>query len=515
MVEIELKFLLREAASKVWSRLRAAEVAFEKPRTRLLRSIYWDTPEHVLAKKNVALRVRRDGRRWIQTVKTKQELSSGLSQAGEIESPASGGRLSVETIPDEAVRNDLLKWINGAPLQPVCETIIRRAATLVSLPDGTRAELAVDIGQIVAGQLSAELREVEIELIDGSPAGLFAIARTIFPEGGVAFSRLSKSGRGYLLAEQGIIEQPLAPRKAAKIELPKEHIAEHSAQLLLRECLDQIATNIRVVLQLDDPEGPHQLRIGLRRLRSAFGLFIDVMQSPEMQRLGDEARWLGQEVGRLRDIDVVAIDIAQREADGHPDETDLTHLAADLKSKAQDRRRELLPILSGPRVQGFVFDLAQFVETRGWLMAQDMDQTGRLAAPVVDVAERALKKRWKKVRKNARDIAALDIEQRHELRKELKKLRYAVEFFSSLYPQKRLTPFLKHLKELQEIFGELNDAATVRDMMADPDIGDATGAKYPRAVGWMLGTSALRAELGWATAKARWRDLRDTRLFWE
>ena len=271
MSEIELKFLLDElTSSELWARVKALKLANGSPKTRTLRSIYLDTPEHALKKAGIALRLRRDGRRWIQTVKTKAELHGGLSQVGEVENPAPGGRLCLEAIPDAAVREEVIRRVNGAPLQPVCETVIKRSASELSLEDGTRAELAIDVGEIHAGERSAELREVEIELLEGSPGGLFDIAHMLFPDGGLRFSRLSKAARGYLLAEQGWIDPPLAPRNAMEVALAPAQIAEQAARDILRECLDQIATNVVVVRKLDDPEGPHQLRIGLRRLRSAF-----------------------------------------------------------------------------------------------------------------------------------------------------------------------------------------------------------------------------------------------------
>ena len=305
-------------------------------KTRTLRSIYLDTPEHALKKAGIALRLRRDGRRWIQTVKTKAELHGGLSQVGEVENPAPGGRLCLEAIPDAEVREEVIHRVDGAPLQPVCETVIRRSASELSLADGTRAELAIDVGEVRARERSAELREVEIELLEGNPGGLFDIAHVLFPDGGLRFSRLSKAARGYLLAEQGRIDPPLAPRNAVAVALDPDQIAEQAARDVLRECLDQIATNVVVVRKLDDPEGPHQLRIGLRRLRSAFSVFSPVLESPEMARLNEEARWLGQEVGRLRDLDVVANDIVRREAGAHPDEPGLPALADALSRQAGD-----------------------------------------------------------------------------------------------------------------------------------------------------------------------------------
>ena len=105
--------------------------------------------------------------------------------------------------------------------------------------------------------------------------------------------------------------------------------------------------------------------------------------------------------------------------------------------------------------------------------------------------------------------------ERHELRKELKKLRYAVEFLSPLFPAKRVGPFVKRLKKLQNVFGDLNDAATVKSMLAGKEVHGAGEPAAQRAIGWVVGASQARADYGWAGAKGLWRKLEDTRLFWK
>jgi CHAD domain-containing protein len=171
--------------------------------------------------------------------------------------------------------------------------------------------------------------------------------------------------------------------------------------------------------------------------------------------------------------------------------------------------------LRGERVTRFLFDLARLIETRGWLVPADFDQTQRLARPVIDTAVSALAKRWKGARRRARDLDKLDPEGRHELRKELKKLRYAAEFLSSLFPAKRVETFLKRMRNLQNMFGDLNDAHLVRAKIGEvvgPGIEDVDNQ---RAAGWLIGANLVRADLGWARAASWWRDLEGTQLFWK
>src|SRR5262249_32981985 len=160
MSEIGLKFVIDEPmVRRLWVRAKELKLVTGSRKTSTLRSIYLDTPEHALKDAGIALRLRRVGRRWTQTVKLKAKLPGSLSQVDELESPAPGGLLCLEAIPDASVRDEIMCHVNGSPLQPVFETVMKRTASELSLGEGTRAELAIDVGEIRADGRSAELRE--------------------------------------------------------------------------------------------------------------------------------------------------------------------------------------------------------------------------------------------------------------------------------------------------------------------------------------------------------------------
>ena len=516
MNEIELKFTIdAPTARQFWKRGQISKLMRGRPTSSVLKSTYLDTPDHVLWAAGIVLRVRRDGRRWVQTVKTKGQIHGGLSQVQEFEAPAPGGKANLEAIADRSLRDHIKKLVNGAPLSAVCETVMKRTQGEVCLEDGTRAMLSLDVGEIRAAQQREELREVEIELLDGRVEGLFEIAHAIFPRGGLTFSKLSKGARGYLLARQGRIDLAIAPRSALAVALDPKQTAEQAARDILRECIDHISSNMAVIEKLDDPEGPHQLRVGLRRLRSAFAVFTPVVGGAEMARLNTEARWLGREVGRLRDLDAIANDVVLKQADAHPDESGLPLLAEALRSEAAGVREQLRAILIDGRTQALLIDLVRFVETRAWIDSSDVGQARRLQAPVAKLARAALARRWVKVGKRARHLANLTAAQRHELRKELKKLRYAVEFFARLFPAKRTERFLRHLKDLQVVFGDLNDVAVMKALFASSHPRFANDPGLQRPIGWVIGASQARAEMQWNATTALWRKLRKSRVFWD
>jgi CHAD domain-containing protein len=179
-------------------------------------------------------------------------------------------------------------------------------------------------------------------------------------------------------------------------------------------------------------------------------------------------------------------------------------------------RTDLRRTLAGDRAQGFLADIVVFTEGSGWTPTGDA-QSGpgaRLGDSVLVAGIAALDRRWRKVRKMARGFATMETEARHDLRKELKKLRYGAEFLGPLFPQERVAPFVQHLKVLQEVFGTLNDAATAAAQLSGPEAPAAEDPAAARAAGRVIGARITRAEHDWVSAQALWQKLDRTRPFW-
>jgi inorganic triphosphatase YgiF len=515
MKEIELKLLVDAPTADRVSRSPAVlRFARGEPVTRRLRTVYHDTPKGALGSAGIALRTRHDGTAWTQTVKAARTMQGGFSEAVESPLPLPGPEPDIAGIADADLRARVGEALGGAVPGPVFETAFDRTTWVLDIPHLGQVELALDRGEIRAGERAEPFAEVELELLGGSPRAIFEAARHLLPEGGARFSALNKADRGALLRGTGRIEPEPAPRNARLVALAPAMTAEQGARAILSECLDQVAANIRTLLESDDPEGPHQLRVGLRRLRSACLLFRPVLGAGVLRPVEDEAKWLGREVGRLRDLDVALAEILGPEFALEDEEPGVRPLAEALERAAADTRAALRETLRGKRVWSFLLDLGELVMARGWLDPSDWDQTARLAAPLSGVAAEALDRRLARVDKRADGIAKLSTDARHELRKELKKLRYAVEFLAPLYPAKKVKPFLKRLKALQTIFGELNDAAMVGELFRDPDGPASRDVAAARAAGFVIGVHTERARRAWEDAKAAWKDFRALGPFW-
>lgn len=515
MKEIELKFLLDETAARhVMAGVKRLAAPQSRAQWRKLTSVYYDTPDHALKAAGIALRLRRMNRRWVQTVKVGAAPRGGLQSVGEWECVAPGGRLALDLVAEPDVRADIEALVGDSDLAPVCETVVRRSTSVLSLEGGASAEVAIDVGEVRAGGASAPLIEAEFELLSGTPGALYELAGMLVPEPALRLSRLSKAGRGYLLAREGVIEPPLVPRFQAAVPLTAEMTAEQAAREVLRECFEQIAINAAVVCASDDPEGPHQLRVGLRRLRSALILFEGPLACPQLGALREGLRTLGRAMGRLRDLEAILGDVVAPLGREHAHEPGFRALAAALGEEAQTERARARAHIRAPHSQAFLLDLARFIETRGWLLSQDLDQTVRLAEPVDQLAARMLDARWRKVEKRAKRIETLGVEARHDLRKALKMMRYVADFAAPLYSKKRVSPFLKSMRRLQTVFGSLNDVAAAHALLDGPAAPGADSLAVQRASGWVIGASLERSKADWADAKAAWRELSKGDPFW-
>lgn len=517
MIETELKITVDEATIAALPRNSALDELRAAPRkTQNLVSIYYETADFALVSAGIALRLRKVGRKWVQTVKRKSGAGEthGLFSNLEVERDAPGGRLVLDGPDEQGVYAAIFEAVGDAPLEPVFETRVRRITDLLRAPSG-EVELAIDRGEIVAGDKTAPIREVEMELLSGDVRALFEVARRLFASGPLNFSIANKSARGYGLVRTGDADVGLRPRNAGKLKYGAGSPVERVARDVFRDCFAQISQNMVVVAETELPEGPHQLRVGLRRLRTAFAVFAPSLGETAIASLSDAARDLGQVVGGLRDLDVL-IDEVVAEATAHGlDKKARAALVNELNRRRKAKRAEVRAVLAAPETIGFVFDLAQLIEGRGWLAPSDYSQTERLARPLGEIAPGLLRKRTAKSRRKAQGLRHLDTEELHDLRKELKKLRYTADILDPIYTDKRVASYIKSLKQMQDTFGSLNDATMAHDYLTGPDAPGQSSPDIQRAIGWVLGILSVKVPRDRPKLFKRWEDFEDAKPFWK
>ncbi len=512
--EVELKLVLAPHDAPLLVRVPDVRRNLRgRARVRSLRAIYFDTPDSDLRKRMMALRVRREGRQWVQCLKSAGDSKGALSQRGEIETVVSGPRLDLAALADTEPGRLLPPDVAGR-LAPAFETDIRRTSRRLEFDDGTAITLDLDLGRVISGDREDAVAEVELELTSGDPARVFELARKLLDHVTLRPSALSKAGRGYALLAGGG-----APwSKAAVPRLDPAMTAEQALTRIIHACIDHLMANEPCATQGSHIEGIHQMRVATRRLRSALALFRKLLPAAQVAHLNGELRWLINEMGPARDWDVfldetlppVAAAVAGEDAVALDT---LGRKARGIRDRAYEPARAAI---ASKRYAALFLDLGHWVESRGWRDQPLNENAARLFSPVADLAPSLLRKRYRAARRTGKGFESLSEEERHEVRISLKKLRYASEFLSSLYPERKVGPYAAALKTMQDDLGRMNDVAVMRHLLADlvREAGDGEARELERAAGTVVGWHEHLLRARDAEMVAAWKAFARTAPFW-
>jgi len=446
-LEVELKLKIDPGEAPRFAEAPVLAGLMGEPQELL--STYFDTPDQDLRGKGYGLRIRRKGEKRIQTVKAEGEGAAGLFVRPEWECEVESDRpvLDAKAGP---IAELFAPEVLGA-LEPLFETRVTRTV-FEPMIEGAAIELALDIGEAVAGPRRAQLSEVELELKSGNPRALFDLARQLDEHVPLRLGVRSKSEAGYSLTGD---EKPRAV-KAEPLVLDRTGDARDAFAAIAHSCIRQFRLNEGRVMTTGGAGSVHQARVGLRRLRSAFSLCKPLLEDDgRAELLKLELRWLAAELGEVRNLDV----LIPRMSEGVRGQLDV----------ARERALEHVRVsLASARTRLLMIDLAEWLAIGDWRVDPADPAIAARLAP--DFAADILDRHRRKIRKRGKRLAKLDDEHRHEVRIEGKKLRYAAEFFGSLYPGKaarrRHKDFLSAIEDLQDVLGELNDFVTGPEVLA-------------------------------------------------
>lgn len=201
------------------------------------------------------------------------------------------------------------------------------------------------------------------------------------------------------------------------------------------------------------------MRVGLRRLRAAISLFADILPRASTARIKAELKWLTNELAPAREFDVFLKESVQPLADRGVPRRGSHALGEKVSAQRMVAFGRACDAVSSPRYRRLLIDLLEWIETA----RPRADDEGSIAR----YASELLARQVRKARKQGRHLHDLDPRQRHKLRIKIKKIRYAVDFFRSLYrdrDQKKLATVSDRLKQIQSALGSLNDFMAHREM---------------------------------------------------
>jgi len=444
MVEVELKFQLPESKKKTVQQY----LKKHKAQNIHLQAKYYDTPDRLLAKNGMALRLRKEDDQWVQTFK-----AAGQSHLHRVEEEVHLGQceqepdLNLELYQENKVVTDLINAALGTQAEKLSlqfETDVQRIYHVFEA-DNTAIEVCLDDGVVKTADTQSVICEVEFELKQGAVKTLIQFAQQWINRYSLWLDVRSKAERGNLLA----LGQAVSPAVHSKaLNLDKNITAEQALKKIVDNCLGQFLPNMAAIADgVAEPEHIHQARVSLRRLRSALKHFSE--WSNEINpRWEEQIAELFRKLGDTRDEDAIrteVLPIIQQ------------HGAPELLLPVSTQSfKELSTLFTSSETIKLLLELLAFAYSE----QNSKAKKGELKKHI----NKSLDKLHHKVIKNAELFSELEVTEQHQIRKKAKQLRYCVEFISSLYPNKKVQQYLKQLQPVQNTLGQYNDLFIAEDI---------------------------------------------------
>ena len=503
--EFELKLSLDDATAAAFAgRPWLHKLVKDEGESRHLVSVYFDTPRHALRKAGMALRIRFDGDRRVQTLKAPIAGPAGMQSHAEWSADIEGDSPDLTLIGDDALRRMFIERGYAKRLRPMFTTDFRRHRWRVK-GGGATVELALDIGEIRADRddgtpAVVPIREVELELLSGKVNRLFDLAVRICEAEDVLPGHQTKAERGYRLLHR---RQPRS-MKAPPLRLAEDATVWDGFDAVAKNGLRHLFEN-EAAARRGDPEGIHQFRVAIRRLRAALRAFKPMLPYASRKGFNGELRWFQQRLAPARDWHVFLDESLPSIIGGNTEGNVATHLR---RLARRERREGLADADSVLDSRRYARLLLQF---QRWLahLPGECDE-GILQKPLTRFARQVLDAAHKDLLRCDAGFARMSGAELHRLRILAKKLRYAAEFFRSLYPDAGASAYIRSLAKLQDRLGRINDAEVARQLVA--------GVKEGRVL-----PEAERAVRRWSDARVRngrrklvpfWRGFVEQQPFW-
>jgi CHAD domain-containing protein len=410
-----------------------------------LDATYFDTDDLRLARSKRTLRRRTGGTDAGWHLKTPGDGSSRT----EHRLPLDG-----EVVPDE-IRAEIRAVIRDRALLPVARLRTRRVET--PLRDAAGRTLALVAQDTVVAETDGReqrWQELEVELVDGGPKVLKAVERELLAAGATPAAGPSKLARA--LGDR----LPTTGGKSKKI---------HPVLAYAREQRDAIVAHDPGVRH-GDPESVHKMRVATRRLRSTLKTFKRSFPPELAGRIGPELKWLAQQLGEVRDGQVLSQKLLASVEDEGPDFAPVAaRIREHLGAKVTAGRAALDEDLDGERYLGLLDAIDELVGDPDSAESDPLGRARRALRKADDLLDEAI-------------AGGVDAEL-HEARKAYKRARYAIEVFVPSVG-KPAKAFTSALTDLQDVLGAHQDSVVAREILRDlarsADDGFPYGILYAR-----------------------------------
>jgi triphosphatase len=447
-----------------------------------LTSTYYDTTAGRLKRDGLALQVRHQNGQSAQMV-----ISANVNGEPPLAYQGWGDVIDGER-QDLRVLNGnahLPEVLSDPELRARFTTVVQRTLFLFEPDASTQIAGTLDAGEIrtAEGQHTDPICEVGLRLKRGDPAALYRTGLRFLEIAPMRIEARSIAERGYRLLESA------TTRPQVQYSLPfgfkPNETVEESLQKIGLVCLKLFLRNEPAALA-DVPEGVHQMRVSVRRLRSVVATMRRMLPSEEYEWVSHELKWMADVLGPARNWDVFSTNLLAPARSVLLSERDLDKLYRICEHERRSAHQRANAAIRSRQYTAAVLKLLQWLGSCSWRNQPVSQQSALLMAPIGIVAPSLIERRYKKTKNAADRFDQLTLQQRHEFRIAIKKLRYPIEFFRDLFDNNKVAEFLQRLKPLQDDVGYANDVRVAREQLSGLQILEDTVA-IARAAGLVLG----------------------------
>ena len=417
---------------------------------------------------------------------------------------------SVGTVGERVLAHAARAGVDPAPLSALAAAVGRRAE--VRLGGGAPITLTLLTGHLRTLAAERPFALARLSAPASARADAFSLLRALCEALPLAIPHVSLGEEARALA----LGLPTRPLRRGAPDLASAETVEDGAIQAIGHLALALAGAAPIAAAGEEPEGVHQCRVAIRRLRSALTVFKAAIACPVVDALKARAGEVARTLGPARDWDVFLAETFAPVREAFAERRDITSLGKAAVEARGRAYRAVRALLESPQFRLFQLDLAAAVADRPWRSLAETGEAAERRAALLDsplhtFAAAALDKRYKRIRRNGEGFVALDIPALHALRIDAKRLRYAGELFAPLYHEKRVRRFLKSLANLQDWLGHLNDSAVAGALLAQVMAKDTARA---RAIGTVEGWVARGAASARAEAADAWEEFLDREPFW-
>ena len=357
-------------------------------------------------------------------------------------------------LPSCTLRQELKQRIEVRALLPIIE-VEKITTPMRILNEDSKTVLTLTLEEIkAAGENKSTITHMCLRPIRGYRGELNEFKSYL------AELNLKESQGDYLRALlQSIGKDPKDFSSKLRIELTPELTSLEALRLIMKHLLRTIKLNEEGIIKDIDIEFLHDFRVAVRRTRSALSQIKGVFPDDVTEKFRAGFSNLGRMTNHLRDLDIYMLD-KDRYRSMLPEELNpgLEQMYLMFKNERKRAHKEIVKALKSKEYKEFVESWEGFLNEQ-----KDIASASNSGAMVKEMAGRIIKRKYRRVvRDGSRINKSTPDPELHKLRIECKKLRYMIEFFSSLYPVEDIKSLIRHLKILQDNLGEFNDLSVQR-----------------------------------------------------